>query len=130
MELRSEDCRVKLFHPADGTESAAIKLHHRQTRSDVVVDEEASRLKNLRLAVGRLVDRLNPNPDHITKPTYHLFDRVQVHLPSSTQSGHVSRMMWDFRIKRWKYYVDSPNKHVNQFFDAADLSLDEEIWDD
>jgi hypothetical protein len=123
MQLLSQDLAVHAFTPADGSQSAAIKLVHRVTQQQVVVDQTPSQVDNLRKAIKKLITSMNPNPDLIPLPDLLPFDKVKISLPQTTHDGEITKINWDFKTNEWKYYVESPKEVVTNWYVAADLQL-------
>ena len=129
MHLNVDELRVFAYEPEDGTTSAAIKLSHRHSQSEIVRMDTASPRENLRAALEELVEKTNPNPAKITTPSFYPFDLVEVTLPESFQDGVVSKIDFDFHTLRWKYTVNCNLSHASGDFDAADLSrLEDDEW--
>jgi hypothetical protein len=121
MELIADDIAIHVFVPDDGSESAAIKVVHRPSHQEVVNGETVSQRNNMRTGLFELIQLINPNPDHILKPRFVLFDPVSVRLPDTVHDGEITRLAWDFVSKEWKYYVQCPQRAVTQWYFAADL---------
>ena len=127
MEIRASDMLIKVFEPDDKSVSAAIKLHHKPSQTEVENEETVSQRENLRRAVRNLIDTMNPKPGKIKEPRYVLFDQVKVHMPDTVHDGEVARQAWDFVTSQWKYFVDCHNSHVNAWYYSADMDLDEPV---
>jgi hypothetical protein len=123
VHLLAEDIVVHAFTPDDGSQSNAIKVVHRTSRQEVVNADTNSQKENLRRALHRLIESMNPNPEHIPRPKLLLFDRVQVNLPESVHGGQIAQISWDFPRNEWEYYVECPQAVVSTWYVAADLEL-------
>lgn len=126
MQIRADDILIHAFTPSDGSESAAIKVVHRQSGAEIINDATDSPRENLRGALMELVMAMNPAPDQITAPTFALFDHVRVNLPQSIHQGDVRDLTWDYTRSEWKYFVQCPETKVTNWYVAADLdSIDD-----
>ncbi len=127
MQLVARDVIVHRFIPDDGSESTAVRITHRSDRTTCINEETLSPRDNLRRAIARLLDELNPNPDHIGRSQLFLFDDVTLKLPNSTQDGQIREMKWNFTTRQWQYFVECRNAHASGEYDFADLQLFEEV---
>ena len=123
MQIRADDIAIHAFTPSDGSESAAIKVVHRQSRKEMVNDSTNSPRTNLRHAVLDLIMEMNPSPEQISAPVIVLFDRVRVNLPQSFHEGQVTDLTWDYTCSEWKYYVECSENKVTNWYVAADLDV-------
>ena len=126
MQIRADDIAIHAFTPSDGSESAAIKVIHRQSGKEVVNDETESQRSNLRNAVGELIKVLNPNPEQIYDPELVLFDHVRVNLPESFHHGDINDLTWDYTSSEWRFFVECGEHRVSNWYVVADLELLEE----
>ena len=127
MELSAKDVLIKLFEPDDGSESSAIKLLHKTSRTEVVNDDTPSQRENLRRAARQMLTLMNPNPGRIEESRYILFDSVKLHMPESIHSGEITGQTWDFKRSQWSYFIDCHNPHVDAWYNEADIDLDEPV---
>lgn len=127
MEIRAGDMLIKKFEPDDDSESAAIKLQHKPSQTEVINEDTVSQRENLRRAVLAMIDVMNPKPGRIKMPRLLIFDQVKVHMPQVTHDGEISKQAWDFVTSQWKYFVDCHNAHLNAWYFSADLDLDEPV---
>ncbi len=123
MQLHHDDIIIHTFTPDDGSESAAVKVVHRTGREQVIVNDTPSQLDNLRQVISKLCSKINPNPKHISLPKMFPFDKVQIHLPESTQRGEITKISWDFPNKEWRFYVVSPKEVATNWYIGADLTF-------
>lgn len=123
MQIRADDIAIHAFTPSDGSESAAIKVVHRQSGKEVINDSTPAQRTNLRHAVLELVMGMNPSPDQICAPLILLFDRVRVNLAQSFHDGQVMDLTWDYKRAEWKYFVECNESKVTNWYVAADLDV-------
>lgn len=121
MQVRADDIAIHAFTPSDGSESAAVKVVHRQSGKEAVNESTASPRDNLRLALLDLIGELNPSPEEIPPPAIVLFDRVRVNLPQSFHDGEVKDLTWDYTRAEWRYFVECSESKVTNWYVAADL---------
>ena len=123
MQLIAQELAIHSLMPYDGTNSPAIKVVHRTSREEAVNNDTAVQTENLRRAILALLEKMNPNPDHIKLPKLVIYDTVRVRLPDSFQDGRIDRVAWDFKRKEWKYYAACKNTVASAWYEAADLEL-------
>ena len=123
MQLIAQELAIHSLTPYDGTKSPAIKVVHRTSREEAVNNDTALQTENLRRAILALLEKMNPNPDHIKLPKLVIYDTVRVRLPDSFQDGRIDRVAWDFKRKEWKYYAACKNTVASAWYEAADLEL-------
>ena len=123
MQLIAQELAIHSLMPYDGTKSPAIKVVHRTSREEAVNNDTAVQTENLRRAILALLEKMNPNPDHIKLPKLVIYDTVRVRLPDSFQDGRIDRIAWDFKRKEWKYYAACKNTVASAWYEAADLEL-------
>ena len=123
MQLMAQELAIHTLTRYDGSQSAAIKVVHRTSREEAESSESAIQTANLRQAILQLLQKMNPNPDHITIPSLVIFDTVRVRLPESYEDGRIDRVAWDFKRKEWKYYVECKRAVASAWYELADLEL-------
>lgn len=123
MQLMAQELAIHSLTPYDGSKSAAIKVVHRTSREEAENCDTPLQTENLRRAVLALMQKMNPNPDHIKAPKLVIYDTVRVRLPDSFQDGRIDRVAWDFKRKEWKYYVACKHAVASAWYEAADLEL-------
>jgi len=126
MELIADDIAIHVFVPDDASDSAKVKVVHRQSHQEVVNSESGSQRDNMRTGLLELIQMINPNPNNIRKPRLVLFDLVTVRLADTVHDGEITRQAWDFVSKEWKYYVQCPQRAVTQWYFAADLDRNDD----
>ncbi len=123
MQLIAQELAIHSLMPYDGTQSAAIKVVHRTSREEAENNDTPLQRENLRRAILGLLQKMNPNPDHIKIPKLVIYDTVRVRLPDSFQDGSIDRVAWDFKRKEWKYYVACKQTVASSWYEAADLEV-------
>ncbi|MDB4759600.1 hypothetical protein OAG34_00155 [bacterium] len=123
MQLIAQELAIHSLTPYDGTKSPAIKVVHRTSREEAENNDTPLQTENLRRAILALLQKMNPNPDHIKIPRFVIYDTVRVRLPDSFQDGSIDRVAWDFKRKEWKYYVACKLAVASAWYEAADLEL-------
>ena len=123
MQLIAQELAIHSLMPYDGTKSSAIKVVHRTSREEAENNDTPLQTENLRRAILLLLQKMNPNPDHIKNPKLVIYDTVRVRSPDSFQDGRIDRIAWDFKRKEWNYYVTCKNTIASTWYEAADLEL-------